>query len=130
VVLPGVLAIRAGRWMGRRGEPAKDLDAFCRELPQTAALNGFPLIVLVDESDFTARTLHNFLWVTFTRSDPASDIGGVDAFTQAKHWGCRGSLVIDARIKEHHAPPLIDDPEVERRVDALGVVGGPLHGFV
>ena len=30
------------------------------------------------------------------------------------------ALVIDARIKPHHAPPLIEDPEVTGKVDALG----------
>ncbi len=46
------------------------------------------------------------------------------------HWGCvAGPLVIDARIKPHHAPPLEDDPEIERRVDALAKAGGPLHGI-
>ena len=54
------------------------------------------------------------LWVTFTRSNPAVDIDGIGAETLHKHWGCRGSLVIDARIKPHHAPPLIEDPEVTR----------------
>ncbi len=47
-----------------------------------------------------------------------------------KHWGCAGPLVIDARIKPHHAPPLERDPAVERRVDRLGERGGPLHGII
>ncbi|MBL8856722.1 MAG: 3-octaprenyl-4-hydroxybenzoate carboxy-lyase, partial [Planctomycetaceae bacterium] len=68
----------------------------------------------------------NFLWVTFTRSNPAVDIDGIGATTLHKHWGCRGSLVIDARLKAHHAPPLIEDPEVTKRVDALAAAGGPL----
>ena len=55
---------------------------------------------------------------------------GIGAFTERKHWGCRGSLVIDARIKPHHAPPLVEDPAVSRRVDALAVPGGPLHGVI
>jgi 4-hydroxy-3-polyprenylbenzoate decarboxylase len=38
--------------------------------------------------------------------------------------------VIDARIKPQHAPPLIADPEVARRVDRLGVAGGPLSGII
>ena len=49
---------------------------------------------------------------------------------QDKHWGCRGPLVIDARLKPHHAPPLVEDPEVSRRVDALAAPGGPLHGII
>jgi 4-hydroxy-3-polyprenylbenzoate decarboxylase len=52
------------------------------------------------------------------------------AFTRQKHWGCAGPLVIDARIKPHHAPPLEEDPAVSRRVDALAVPGGPLYRVV
>ncbi len=130
IVSPGILAVQGPAWVGSRGETAVDLETFCAEFPQPTAVTGFPLIVIVDDSEFCARTVNNFLWVTFTRSDPASDIGGLEAFTRAKHWGCRNSLVIDARIKSHHAPPLIEDPAVERRVDALGAPGGPLHGLV
>jgi 4-hydroxy-3-polyprenylbenzoate decarboxylase len=38
--------------------------------------------------------------------------------------------VIDARIKPHHAPVLDEDPEITRRVDALGAPGEPLHGII
>jgi 4-hydroxy-3-polyprenylbenzoate decarboxylase len=54
----------------------------------------------------------------------------VDALTHHKHWGCRGPLVIDARIKPHHAPPLVEDPEVTRQVDALAARGGPLAKYL
>ncbi len=91
-------------------------------------IGAFPLVVLANDSDFASQSLRNWLWVTFTRSDPAADVEGIGAFVDRKHWGCRGPLVIDARIKSHHAPPLIDDPEIERRVDALAAPGGPLHG--
>jgi 4-hydroxy-3-polyprenylbenzoate decarboxylase len=93
-------------------------------------IDGFPLIVVVDDSAFAARSIDNFVWVTFTRSNPASDTYGVGEFVKDKHWGCTGSLVIDARTKPHHAPPLIEDPEVSKRVDALGARGGPLHGVI
>src|SRR5207237_2327409 len=98
--------------------------------PIISQLEGIQIIVLCDDSDFAIASLNNFLWVTFTRTNPSHDIWGIDAFTEFKHWGCRGPLVIDARIKPHHAPPLVDDPEVERRVDALGAPGGPLHGII
>jgi 4-hydroxy-3-polyprenylbenzoate decarboxylase len=39
-------------------------------------------------------------------------------------------LVIDARLKLHHAPPLEDDPAVVRRVEEMAVKGGPLHGII
>ncbi len=118
VVMPGVLAIQAAR--------SASVARLCDSL---ASLLAFPLIVVVDDSDFTARTMNNFVWVVFTRSDPANDIHGVEAFVDRKHWGCRGSLVIDARLKPHMPPPLESDPAVVRRVDALFARGGPLHGI-
>jgi 4-hydroxy-3-polyprenylbenzoate decarboxylase len=130
VALPGVLVVRAPADRASEGGGDPSLRAFCASFEAGGLVEGFPLVVLVDDSGFTARTVRNFLWVTFTRSNPAADIDGVGAFCHQKHWGCRGPLVIDARIKPHHAPPLVDDPEVERRVDALGASGGPLHGII
>ncbi len=127
--LPGVLAIQGPKCNPTAGSPGT-IRRFCEELPIAHPINRFPLTVIVDDSDFASQSLHNFLWVTFTRSNPAADIDGIDAFVENKHWGCRGSLVIDARIKPHHAPPLETDPEVSKRVDALFARGGPLHAMV
>ncbi|MCB0429183.1 MAG: UbiD family decarboxylase [Flavobacteriales bacterium] len=127
-VFPGVLAIS--------GPPYTDRSAgvqHMHQLEQALAgsnMEGLPLVVLCDDSEFTAASHGNFLWVTFTRSNPSHDIGGVDAFTDNKHWGCRGSLVIDARIKPHHAPVLEEDPAVAAKVDALGKKGGELEGRI
>ncbi len=122
VVWPGVLAIKASSYA------REDLRRFCEAFPADA-FAGFPLLVLVDDSEFAARTQNNFLWVTFTRMNPALDIDGIGAFTEHKHWGCTGSLVVDARRKPHHAPPLIEDHAVTKRVDALAAQGGPLQGL-
>jgi 4-hydroxy-3-polyprenylbenzoate decarboxylase len=144
VVLPGVVCIGASKHAGigesfdaRLRQPIATsrtsdgvLRRFCEQLGLDHSLASCPLIVLVDDSRFAAESMRNWLWVTFTRSDPAADIDGVSAFTDNKHWGCRGPLVIDARIKPHHAPPLVEDPGVTRRVDALAESGGPLHGVI
>ena len=66
----------------------------------------------------------------FTRSNPAVDIHGIEAFVAHKAWGCRGSIVLDARRKPHHAPPLVEDAAITRKVDALAAPGGPLHGIL
>ena len=97
--------------------------------PSAASMQGAGheyAIVVVDDSDWAAASLENFLWLTFTRSNPAADVHGVESFTHHKHWGCRGPLVIDARLKPHHAPPCEEDPGVTARVDALCAAGGPL----
>ena len=128
--LPGVLAVRGPKYHAgaERLDPAA--ERFCASFSVREPINGFPLIVLVDDAQFTAGSLNNFLWTTFTRSNPAADVQGIESFIHQKHWGCRGSLVIDARVKPHHAPPLVEDPEVSRRVDLLGAPGGPLHGII
>jgi 4-hydroxy-3-polyprenylbenzoate decarboxylase len=130
VCLPGVLAIEAPKYPpSHASETPADVEHLCQALASDA-LSGFPLVVLVDDSDFTSRSLKNWLWVTFTRSNPAADLHGVGACTQHKHWGCTGPLVIDARIKPHHAPPLEEDADIARRVEALGAPGGPLYRLI
>jgi 4-hydroxy-3-polyprenylbenzoate decarboxylase len=131
VCLPGIVAVESPTFTASpKTDVPADVTRFCAFCAATGALASFPLIVLVDDSGFTARTLDNFLWVTFTRSNPAADVHGVGAFTFQKHWGCTGPLVIDARLKPHHAPPLEEDPALVRRVEALGAPGGPLYRII
>jgi 4-hydroxy-3-polyprenylbenzoate decarboxylase len=97
--------------------------------PLPSPLPPFPLIILADSSEFTARSTENFLWTVFTKSNPASDVFGIEPFTVDKHWGCRGPLLIDARSKPHHAPPLVEDPTITARVNTLAAPNAPLHGI-
>jgi 4-hydroxy-3-polyprenylbenzoate decarboxylase len=106
-----------------------EMEELSRRLAQKD-LGGFPLVVLADDPAFTASHLRNFLWVTFTRSNPSHDVHGVSSFTEHKHWGCAGSMIIDARLKPHHAPPLVEDREITKRVDRLAAKGGSLHGVL
>jgi 4-hydroxy-3-polyprenylbenzoate decarboxylase len=126
--LPGVLAVQAPAVAETAISEAP--ERFCSRVPPDDPVNNFPLVVLVDDSEFASATLNNFLWTTFTRSNPAADVYGIGSFTTQKHFGCTGALVIDARLKPHHAPPLQTDSEVSRCVDALGAPGGPLHGII
>jgi len=107
-----------------------DIERLVAAIGTEHPLRAWPLLVVVDDPAFAARRLDNLLWVTFTRSNPAPDVHGVVAVTRHKHWGCEGPLVIDARLKPHHAPPVEDDPVVSARVDALCARGGPLAGIV
>lgn len=129
VCIPGVLAISAPKSSsGNRDDMIR--RSFCDNFSADSPISRFPLVLLVDDSEFTARSLNNFLWTVFTRSNPAVDIDGIDASIQDKHWGCGGSLVIDARVKSHHAPPLIENPEISKQVDAMAARGGPLAKYL
>ncbi len=121
VALPGVLVVE-GPTAGS-GSTRGDIDRLVEGCRGDHPINRFPLVVVVDESPFATRTLENFLWVTFTRSNPAADVHGVDAFVDEKHWGCRGAIVIDARTKPAR--------QLGRRqlswLDRLRHARGPLH---
>jgi 4-hydroxy-3-polyprenylbenzoate decarboxylase len=117
-VIPGVAAIQAPKYHNaeQTSQEVADLE---NSLVASSWPESLPLIVMVDDSRFTSESLNNFLWVTFTRSNPASDIHGVHSFSDNKHWGCKGALIIDARLKPHHAPPLTEDPDTVKKVENL-----------
>jgi len=127
--LPGILAIKAPRYSSGQ-VPESAVQRFCEFFRPDDPINAFPFLLLVDDSEFAAETLNNWIWMTFTRSNPAADVHGIGAFIHEKHWGCTGALVIDARIKPHHAPPLEDDPALVKRVEAMAAPGGPLYRVI
>ncbi|MEC9004686.1 MAG: 3-octaprenyl-4-hydroxybenzoate carboxy-lyase, partial [Planctomycetota bacterium] len=130
ICIPGVLAIEGPACQPGPSTNDHDVETFCQAFHPEQSINQFPLVIIVDDSRFVTESFRNFLWTVFTRSNPADDIHGIGASTIAKHWQCQGSLVIDARIKPHHAPPLIEDPEVTRKIDALAAQGGPLAPYL
>lgn len=87
---------------------------------------GIAMIVICDDAAFTAATDNNFVWVTFTRSNPAHNCYGLNERTVHKHWCIDPPLIIDARIKPHHAPVLEDDPKVVANAERFFVKNGPL----
>jgi 4-hydroxy-3-polyprenylbenzoate decarboxylase len=128
VPLPGVLVVQAAGHTGTDSQA--DLIRLCDQLPASDWVDAFPLVVVCDDSHFTAHNLDNWVWTTFTRSNPASDIYGIGASMLDKHFGCRGSLVIDARSKPQHAPGLFEDPLVMQRVDARASRGNELARYL
>ena len=114
----------AGKKGGKKGAKAKP-EQGKNVLPEEIAL-----VVVVDDAVFASASWNTFLWVAFTRSDPATDLYGCRAAMNCKHWGCDAPLIMDARLKTFHAPPLEEDPAVERRIDELAAPGGPLHRLI
>jgi 4-hydroxy-3-polyprenylbenzoate decarboxylase len=128
LAMPGVVCITAPAYTNSM-EAAGQKNSLDAQL-SNASLEGVAIIVICDDANFAAATLNNYLWVTYTRSNPSHDIYGIGSFTQNKHWGCTGPLVIDARIKPHHAPVLIKDEVVEKQVDRLFEKGGSLYSLI
>ena len=128
VAIPGVLVLQGNKFENYE-KTKQEFENFNEEVKQKDInLDGFPMIVIVDDSEFTSANLKNWLWVTFTRSNPSHDIYGINSFTEYKHFGC-DNMIIDARIKPHHAPVLEKNPEIEKRVDKLFEKGGSLNSI-
>lgn len=83
--------------------------------------SGIVQMVIYDDFNFTPMnpSLNDYVWVTYTRSNPSHDIYGVNEFTENKHWGCSGPMIIDARKKPHHAPELKPDATAWKKAEEL-----------
>ncbi len=127
LVMPGVLCMKGEKFVSYE-QASKEFQQFNEQLKNKAnELQHLPLIIIADDPEFTAQKINNFLWVTFTRCNPSHDIYGINSFTTFKHWACSGSLMMDARIKPHHAPAVEKDSGVEKRIDRLFEKGGSLY---
>lgn len=130
MVMPGVICLQISTYSDAVAA-ANEMSVLDETFkPILNDLKGIVQIIVCDDAAFTAASLNNYLWVTYTRCNPSHDIHGVAAFTEHKHWGCRGPMIIDARIKPHHAPPVLKDPAIEKRVDRLFQKGGSLSSIV
>ncbi len=126
-VMPGIVAIQGPIFIDY-ANAEQELQAFCEAIRAKGPIPSCPMIVLCDDSSFMSATINNFLWSTFTRSNPSHDIYGVNSYYENKHWGC-DNLIIDARVKPHQAPPLIPDSSVEKNIERFFVKGASLGGL-
>ncbi|MEY4057165.1 MAG: UbiD family decarboxylase [Chitinophagia bacterium] len=114
LVLPGIIALDAALTNTKalqeklKGQGANLLNKL-----------GVVMFILTENPTWMAEESNNFLWASFTRTNPSHDMEGVDSFIDQKHWGSNGPLIFDARIKKHHAPPVEKNAAIEKKVDVL-----------
>lgn len=125
--MPGVVALQTKKFSTYHAAQ-QEVQLLNEQLKEKESLlQQTPFIILCDDSSFTSATIQNYLWVTYTRCNPSHDIYGINAATRNKHWGCTGPLIIDARIKPHHAPAVEKDAATEKKIDRLFAKGGSLY---
>jgi 4-hydroxy-3-polyprenylbenzoate decarboxylase len=136
IIFPGVVAIEINSFTTYENA-ILELAELKSNLQKIIPKNGLSdtlneeivLFIICDDAKYISRHLNNFLWITFTRCNPSHDIYGVYEEFINKHWNCFGSLILDARIKKHHAPVLEKDPIVEEKIEKLFQKGGSLYGI-
>jgi len=127
MVMPGIVAIQGPKFIDYV-QAQQELHDLSDAIQGKGPIPSCPLLILCDDSTFMSATIKNFLWATFTRSNPSHDIYGVNSYYENKHWAC-DNVIIDARIKPHQAPPLIPDPTVEKNIERFFVKGASLGGL-
>ena len=115
IVMPGVLALKWNSGMAESFESG--LAALRDSLAKWNFRENYPWISIVDDTstlgiDNPQTNLQDFLWLTFTRSDPALDLYGLNECYVHKHWACEAPLIVDARIKPHHQKAITFDKAV------------------
>lgn len=118
-IMPGILAISGPAFKDERGYEhvpmlANGLAKFTAYFHQH-----IPMVVVVNDAEFTASSFSNFLWEVFTRTNPSHDIYGIREWFDHKHWSCSGAMIFDARTKPHHAPVLQEDRNVASKVKGM-----------
>ena len=114
LVLPGIIAVDAAL-INTKGLQEKLKGQGANLLNE----QGVVMFILTENPTWMAEDSNNFLWACFTRTNPSHDMEGVDSFIDQKHWGSNGPLIFDATIKKHHAPPVVKNAVIEKKVDVL-----------
>ena len=129
LVMPGVVAFKIKPFISY-SEAEKEMKTLCTWFEQRIKeLEGLVQFVIYDDFDLihSEHLLRDYLWITYTRSNPSHDIYGVGEFIHYKHWACKGPVIMDARKKSHHAPELKKDPQVEIKIARFFRTGGVLE---
>jgi menaquinone biosynthesis decarboxylase len=99
---------------GSSFENAPDLPQYLVQSAQKE-LKGWPIVFLVDDVQI-ADNQTSFLWTTFTRFDPASDIYA-DAEIVRNKIAYRGPIIIDARMKPMYPAELFPREDIVELVN-------------
>lgn len=82
-----------------------------------AAFADWQMVVIHDDAG-VARSVPDFLWATWTRFEPASDIHAAETKVIRHHLSYASPIVIDARMKPGYPDELIVREDIAQLVDA------------
>jgi hypothetical protein len=108
-------SVAASLLAGLSGLRADDIVLFGFPDSLWDPVDGF--VQLVDGLDEATRSTDAFLWVTFTRMEPAADLHGRERMTSRFHTGLVAPVVIDARTKPGYPKAMVVDDDTRRLVD-------------
>lgn len=99
-----------------QGVPHEKEPELAARVARDPVFAGWPLVVLHDDVA-VARSASDFLWATWTRFEPASDIHAAETRVQRHHLSYHGPIVIDARTKPGFPDELLVRDDISTTVD-------------
>ncbi len=98
------------------GEPYEQAKDLGQRVSQSGKFDDWQVVVIHDDIDF-ARTSEKFLWATWTRFNPATDIYAKRIETRNNHIGYASPIVIDARMKPWYPAVVEPREDIVKLVD-------------
>jgi len=98
------------------GDSYVDDKDLADRIAKSGKFDDWQLIVIHDEIAF-ADSAEKFLWATWTRFDPASDIYAKKIETRNNHIGYTNPVVIDARMKPWYPKEVEVREDIAKKVD-------------
>jgi 3-polyprenyl-4-hydroxybenzoate decarboxylase len=98
------------------GDNYESDQSLADRVAKSGAFDEWQLVVLHDKIEY-ARTTDKFLWATWTRFDPASDIYAREVTLQNNSIGYTAPIVIDARMKPWYPKEVEPAEETIKLVD-------------
>ncbi len=98
---------------GESYENDKDL---AERIAKTGNFDDWQVVVIHDNADF-AKSTEKFLWATWTRFNPATDIYAKETTVKNNHIGYTAPIVIDARMKPWYPKEVEAREDIVKRVD-------------
>jgi UbiD family decarboxylase len=109
-------AVFCGGCLVVQGSSYAEAPEQAARLAKDPAFADWPLVVLHDDAT-VATSSQDFLWSTWTRFEPASDIYAAETKIVRHHLSYSGPIVIDARLKPGFPKELIVRDDIATLVD-------------
>ena len=107
---PGCLVVQ--------GASHTDAPDLAQAIAADPAFADWPFVVLTDDAERASKSSMNFLWTTFTRFNPASDLTASRVELIKNHAAFTPPVVLDARMKAWYPEELFCDEDTAKTVDS------------
>ncbi len=99
------------------GEPYENDKELADRVAKSGKFDDWQMVILHDDVSF-AHSTEKFLWATWTRFDPASDIYAANIDLKNNHLGYSAPIVIDARMKPWYPAVVEPREDIFKLVDS------------